>query len=145
MHKRLYESDAEVEEVVRRFESCGFAVQEFDHVAHLTVAVVYLTRFGECVAMDRMRESLLRFSRHHGRMGYHETITRFWLRLVAAEPSCSQTLYVRVNEIVSKYADKNLVFQYYTRERLMSDVARKEWVEADLELSPGAPGSANLK
>src|ERR1700758_3179547 len=66
MHKRLYESDAEVEEVVRRFESCGFAVQEFDHVAHLTVAVVYLTRFGECVAMDRMRESLLRFSRHHG-------------------------------------------------------------------------------
>ena len=136
MRNHRYKSDAEVEEVVHRFECCEFAIDEFDHVSHLTVAVVYLARYGEAVAMDRMRESLLRFSRHHGRMGYHETITQFWLRMVAAEPAASQPLYLRANEIVSMFADKDLVFQYYTRERLMSDVAKKEWVEPDLKKVP---------
>jgi hypothetical protein len=136
MPKHRYKSDAEVEEVVRRFECCEFAIDEFDHVFHLTVAVVYLSRYGEAVAMERMRESLLRFSRHHGRMGYHETITRWWLRMVAAEPAASEPLYGRANHVVSKFADKDLVFQYYTRERLMSDEAKKEWVEPDLKKVP---------
>jgi hypothetical protein len=102
----------------------------------VTVAVLYVARHGEALALDRMRESLLRFSQHHGRMGYHETITRFWLRMVAAEPVVSQPLYQRANDVVSKFADKDLVFQYYTRERLMSDVAKKEWVETNLKKVP---------
>jgi len=136
MRNHRYKSDAELEEVVRRFEWCEFEIEEFDHLCHLTVAVLYVARHGEALAMDRMRESLLRFSQHHGRMGYHETITRFWLRMVAAEPVVSQPLYQRANDVASKFADKDLVFQYYTRERLMSDVAKKHWVEPDLKKVP---------
>ena len=136
MGNNRYASDAEVEEVARRFESCEFAIDAFDHTAHLTVAVVYLARYGEEEAMNHMRESLLRFSRHHGKMGYHETITRFWLRVVAAEPATTQTLCARANQIVGKYADKDFILQFYTRDRLMSDLAKKEWVEPDVKEVP---------
>ena len=139
VHPAPYQTDAEVEEVVRRFESCEFAIDAFDHAAHLTVAVAYIARYGQEAAMSHMRESLLRFSRRHGKMGYHETITRFWLGVVAAEPAGSELLYQRANHIVSKYADKDFVFRFYTRDRLMSDLAKKEWVEADLKPSPGTP------
>jgi len=131
MHNRPYKSDVEVEQVVHRLECCDFALDEFTHAAHLTVAAAYLSSYGEDSAMDHMRESLLRFSRHHGRMGYHETITRFWLRMIAAQPVCPQPLYERVNEVISRFADKDLVFQYYSRERLLSDVAKREWVEPE--------------
>ena len=136
---RAYSNHAELDEVVRRFENCEFAIHEFDHAAHLTVAVVYVARYGESAAMERMRDALIRFSRHHGKMGYHETITRFWLRIIASEPQDSGPLHARANKIVRKYSDKELIFRYYTREQLMSDFARANWLEP--ELSPGSPAS----
>jgi Ni/Co efflux regulator RcnB len=129
---RVYRSDAEIDEIVRKFEACEFELHEFDHAAHLTVAVAYVSRHGEAGAMDRMRESLLRFSAHHHRMGYHETITRFWLRVVANEFREGQSIYDQANRVVSTYRDKEFVFRFYTKERLASDQAKRQWLEPDL-------------
>ena len=35
--------------------------------------------------------------------------------------------------IDSKYADKHFLFEYYTKDYLMSAQARKEWVAPDLK------------
>ena len=49
-----YRSDEEVSEVVRRFESCEFAPDEFKHRLHLTVALLYLLDSPYAEALERM-------------------------------------------------------------------------------------------
>src|SRR6185295_13705335 len=74
-----YQSEREIESVVRGFESCETGKDEFKHRHHLVVAVWYLRTLSREAAVDRMRSSLLRFLDHHGvdRKKYDETITVF--------------------------------------------------------------------
>jgi hypothetical protein len=83
--------------------------------------------------MDRMRASLKRFAAHHGVSGlYHETLTRFWLRQVEMRLDRGQCLRDSVRNIQEQLSDKNMAFEYYSRERINSQEAREKWVEADL-------------
>ncbi len=139
MEAAFYRNLGEVEAVVRKFESCEYGVKDFDHGKHLAVAAWYLGHLAFEEALARMRNSLLRFTAHHAVKGYHETITRFWLELVAAQlgkTSAGVCLTDAVNELIRTYPDKNILFDYYTREVVMSDKARERWVAPDLKALP---------
>ncbi len=130
-----YATDHEIEEVVGKFEGCQFALEEFTHARHLTVACWYLCTLSPEAALSRMRDGLLRFIGHHGKQGYHETITRFWMELLSS--SLHQTLPTtqmmdKVNNILEIYRNKEVLFTYYSRERVMSEAAKANWVEPDL-------------
>jgi len=105
---------------VRRFENCEYALAEFDHAEHLKVGWTYLQLYGYEAALDRMRAALLRFSTHHNRMGYNETITVFWMRRLQ---QCNGAL---------RSMRKEDLFLHYTRERVMSEEAKRQWIEPDL-------------
>ena len=81
----LYQSEIEIENVVRGFEKCETGKEEFKHRHHLVVAVWYLQTLDREAAVARMRSSLLRFLDHHGidNGKYSETITRFWIDTIA--------------------------------------------------------------
>ena len=132
-----YGSDEEVLEVVRKFESCEFAPDEFKHRLHLTVALVYLLDSPYHVALERMRSGLGRFVKHHGLSGiYHETLTVFWTRRVQAfveQADRSRGLAALANALSDACADPRVVFDYYTKERLESDKARAYWLDSDLK------------
>jgi hypothetical protein len=132
-----YRNDEEVSEVVRRFESCGFAPGDFKHRLHLTVALQYLLDSPYTGALERMRRSLQRFVEHHGLSGvYHETLTVFWMRRVLAfveQADRGRGLASLANELADACADPRLVFDYYTSERLESDEARAQWLDSDLK------------
>lgn len=131
----MYDSMEQIEEVARKFETCEYSPAEFTHARHLTVAAWYLSRVSPGRALALMREKLTQFSRHHGKMGYHETITRFWLDLVneyLGRTDLDKPLTEKINELVVLYADKNILFRHYTRDLVMSDLAREHWVEPDL-------------
>jgi hypothetical protein len=139
MEPASYRKLGEVEVVVRKFETCEYGVKDFDHRKHLAVAAWYLGHFAFEEALSRMRSSLLRFTAHHRVKGYHETITRFWLELVVAhlgKTSAGVCLTDVVNELIRTYPDKNILFDYYTREVVMSDEARERWVTPDLKALP---------
>jgi hypothetical protein len=135
MEKPIYRSDSEIRDVVEKFESCSFPLQEFTHARHLTVACWYLCTTQPDQALARMRAGLQRFIVHHGREGYHETITRFWMELLGeflrSLPGEISTVE-KINHTVEAYSDKDTLFQYYTREFVMSEAARREWVEPDV-------------
>jgi hypothetical protein len=78
-------SEHEIESVVRGFETCETAANEFKHKDHLVVAVWYVHNLGREVALVRMREGLMRFIAHHDvdPKKYSEETTRTWIERVA--------------------------------------------------------------
>ena len=110
---------------VRRFEGCEYALEEFSHSQHLKVAWTYLELYGYEAALARMRAGLLRFSAHHRKSGYNETITVFWLKKLQTHGENDLT------DALEK-VDKDMLFRHFTRERVMSDEAKQHWVEPDL-------------
>ena len=125
-------TDAEVLTLVDRLERCLLGKEEFHHRDHLAVAVAYLYASDLETAMERMRASLKRFAAHHGVTGlYHETLTRFWLLQVEQRLDRSECLEQSVSKVQEQLNDKNLAFEYYSRERIDSREARDKWVEPD--------------
>lgn len=135
MTEVVYQDESAIRTVVERFESCDYALDEFTHARHLTVACWCLCTMPPEVALTRMRAGLMQFIAHHGKHGYHETITRFWMELLGdflgGLPS-GTSLVQKTNRAVQRFGSKDLLFAYYTRERVMSDTARREWVQPDL-------------
>jgi hypothetical protein len=127
-------TDAEILTLVDRLERCLLAKEEFHHRDHLTVAVVYLYASDLETSMDRMRSSLKRFAAHHGVTGlYHETLTRFWLQEVEKLLDRDKCLAQSVDRVQEKLNDKNLVFNYYSRERIDTKEAKETWLRPDLK------------
>ena len=130
-----FQNDVQIREVVEKFERCEYSPEEFTHAHHLAVACWYSSNGLTSEALTNMRTSLLRFTAHHHKQAYHETITRFWLELIGdflGRIPDRISLHERVNLVVEGFGDKDLLFRYYSRERVMSDVARQKWVEPDL-------------
>jgi hypothetical protein len=131
-----YKSEDEIEALVHGFEDCSTLPSQFNHRAHLVVALSYLHLFGLSVeeATERMRAGLYRFLDHHGedRQVYNETITLFWIKLVRSfldRTDASRPLADIANEMIEAYGNSKLIYSYYTKERLSSAEAKKEWIE----------------
>jgi hypothetical protein len=130
-----YADESEIREVVEKFEDCEFELAEFTHARHLTVACWYLCTLPRHEALGRMRCGLQRFIAHHQKQGYHETITRFWMELLCSYLCQCQdgaTITSKVNGAVERFGSKDVLYSYYTRDRVMSDAARATWIEPDL-------------
>lgn len=137
MARDSYRDEAEIREVVRKFESCEYELAEFTHLRHVTVACWYLCTNSQAQALERMRQSLQRFISHHGKQGYHETITRFWMELLGSylgKLGQGATILMKINRALECYGSKDVLFSYYTCECVMSEVARREWVDPDLRV-----------
>ncbi len=127
-------TDAEILTLVDRLERCLLAKEEFHHRDHLAVSVVYLYAADFDTALDRMRSSLKRFAGHHHVTGlYHETLTRFWLQQVDMRLDRQLCLAESVRSIQAQLNDKNLAFEYYSRERINSKEAKERWLPPDLK------------
>ena len=111
-----YRTEEEIEDVVRRFENCSYTPEEFVHARHLTVAAWYFATMESKAAQEKMRAGLRQFIAHHGKNGYHVTITEFWLarveKLVAEQHDAEKGLVPLVNSVVERCSDKNLIYEY---------------------------------
>lgn len=133
-----YTTDAEINRVVDDFESCQTGKDEFHHQQHIVVAVCYLASAPIEIATERMRDSLFRFLDHHqvDNRKYNETLTVFWLEMVAFELKKlteDATLVQRCNSAISALSNPKLALEFYSDELLWSDEARKTYVMPDLK------------
>ena len=104
----LYDTDEDIEDVVRGFETCTTPGDDFHHREHLVVAVYYLQTLSPAAAVARMRAALLRFLEHHGEdtQKYSEEVTVFWIDAVATHLegiSAGASLVDKCNEVVSRF------------------------------------------
>ncbi len=79
-----YQSEGEIESVVRGFETCETGADDFKHKDHLVAAVWYVHNLGREVALERMRAGLIGFLTHYegDTQKYSEEITRCWIERV---------------------------------------------------------------
>jgi len=130
--------------LMARFERGEVTVSEWTHAAHLVGGYWYVTRLGAAAAIDEMRQRIRFHNDATGTpntdsRGYHESITRLYIHGIAAElaarPAASFEAGLEAL-LASPMASSSWPLQYYTRERLFSVEARRNWVEPDLRTLP---------
>ncbi|HEX3757605.1 MAG TPA: hypothetical protein VHW23_02825 [Kofleriaceae bacterium] len=126
----------------RAFHDATLPAAAWTHAAHLRIAWLHLARYELDEAHLRMRIGIIRLNAAHGlvetaQRGYHETLTRVWLALVAAArrrsaAADSTSLFDQPG------LDRDAPLTYYSRARLFSVAARARFVPPDLAELPGA-------
>ena len=131
---------SETERLVAIFQDRTLPKAAWTHEVHLRVGLWHLLHYPPQIALDRLREEITRLNEAHGtantdRGGYHETITRFYVAIIArfiAECDRSLPLDDLAEALIAQCGHRDLPLRYYTRARLDSIPARRGWVEPDL-------------
>jgi hypothetical protein len=96
-------------------------------------------RHGGDVAEEMVATGIRRFAQHHSHGPlYHDTMTRFWVRLVAHAVS-DRPEVVDFEEFLAAYPlllDKNTPLRHWSRETMFGTEARAEWRDPDLVALP---------
>lgn len=147
-----------IEHLVAQFLATTLPKEQWTHEAHIIVGVWHIHRYGFEEALPRMRQAIIRYNEAVGTVntdttGYHETLTVVWLRLIdtvlqASKRECgakeqaslrlsSDTVAFWVHNFLHhQLADRSTPLNFYSRERLFSSAARKEFLEPDLRALP---------
>ena len=124
---------------VAAFLTGSLPPQQFHHRDHLRLAWVLVRLTGVDEATRRITSGIRYFATLHGQAGkYHETMTQFWVRIVAhavaARPEIST--FDAVLAAFPRLLEKDLPYRHWRRETMASPAAREQWVEPDIQALP---------
>jgi hypothetical protein len=128
------DSDDAVRALVAGFESCTLPYAHWTHRAHLAVAATYLADADPEAALARLRAGIQRYNRLCGDpAGYNETVTRLYVRRIAATLAdvTRLPLHARIARLAAAYP-LGWMYAFFSRERIWSDAAKRGWIEPDL-------------
>ena len=142
---RHFESDAAVARVGEGLLSRTLPRPEWTHEAHLAATTYLLLRHPE-IDLDAALPGIIRgYNESVGGVnddaqGYHDTITRAFLhgvRLFLAEADIREPIHELVNDLLhSPMGRRDWPLRFWSKKRLMSVEARREWVEPDIAALP---------
>ena len=142
---RHFAADADVIHVGEGLLARTLPREEWTHEAHLA-ATLYLLTCRPDIDLDAELPGIIRaYNESVGGVnddtqGYHETITRTFLhgaRLFLSEADLSEGLADLVNQFIhSPMGRRDWPLRFYSRERLFSVVARRNFVAPDLAALP---------
>ena len=134
-----YKTESEILDVIESFENGTISRENWGHAEHLIVANHYLSENDFDAAYTKMRDGIFNLLRAFKidlskEMPYHETLTVFWLKTIddfrITKNGCS---LVELCDVMIETFDKNYPLKFYSRERLFSDEARKNFIKGDLK------------
>ena len=109
--------------------------EEFRHRGHLRLAWLVLSRHQRDEAQSIVVREIKQFAVANGASGrYHDTLTRFWVRLVGHAMENAPEAG-SIDQLLSKFPfllDKSLPYRHWQGETFNSDEARAGWIEPDL-------------
>ena len=142
---RLFTADAEIERIGEGLLARTLPRADWTHEAHLAATTYLLLRRPD-LDLDTALPGIIRdYNASVGGVnsdteGYHETITRTFLRgvrLFLAEADRSEPLHELVYQLLlSPMGRRDWPLRYYSPERLFSVEARRDWVRPDLASLP---------
>lgn len=127
------------DDFVQAFMDCAISPTQFRHRDHLRLTWLLVRRLGPERAGVAISSGIRQFAAFHGQAGkYHETLTQFWVRLVAhmvaARPEIGE--FEAFMEAFPQLFDKSLPYRHWRRETMDSTAARAAWVDPDLLALP---------
>ncbi|KKW93156.1 hypothetical protein [Sphingobium chungbukense] len=140
-------TDEEMERIATGFCARTLPKEEWTHLAHFATALWLMLQRPDLVPERDMPGMIAAYNESVGGVnsdtaGYHETITQASLRAARAvlaglqEGVTPGAAFAAL--MASPMADKDWLFAYWSRERLMSAEARRAWVAPDLKPLPWA-------
>ncbi|HMS43003.1 MAG TPA: hypothetical protein PKE69_22430 [Pyrinomonadaceae bacterium] len=135
---RIYSKENEILLLVEAFENGTINREDWRHAEHLTVALFYLSNHDYETAYSKMRQGIFHLLKSFGvdlikEMPYHETLTVFWLKTVDDfRKSKKGASIIEISNELNAEFDKDYPLRFYSRERLFSEEARANFIEADL-------------
>ena len=142
---RLFTSDAEIIHLAEGLIARSLAKEEWTHEAHLGATTYLLLKRPDIDLDSELPDLIRRFNESVGGVnsdteGYHETITRAYLRgirLFLKEADTSDPLHELVNELLlSPMGRRDWPLRFWSKDRLMSPQARLSFVEPDFAALP---------
>lgn len=123
------------------FEACTIPNHAFRHREHVRVAWLYLRRDGREAGEEAVVHGIQRFAAAHGATGlYNDTLTRFWVRLIAHHIDLAPSIE-SFDGFIARFQpllDTGLTYRHYSRELLSSDAAKRQWANPDIRSFPWA-------
>jgi hypothetical protein len=120
---------------LRLFHDWNLPGEEFRHKGHLRLASLVLSHHARGDAEKIVAREIRRFAGASGAANrYHDTLRRFWVRLVshamenAPEAGSIDALLAKFSFLL----DKSLPYRHWRGEIFNSDRARAGWIEPDL-------------
>lgn len=134
MEKHFELSDIEFE---KQFEDCTLNAELFTHEAHLRLAWIQVKNHGLKKAIEIIREQIKKYATSLGASEkYHETITVASIKAVSffSKKSNSDNFYDFMLENSQLKTDfKKLLSTHYSTDIFNSEIAKKEFLEAELD------------
>ena len=125
---------------LRNFEHGTLAKQEWTHAAHVAAAAYYLFESDFATVLPLMRARISAFNLSVGgantaTSGYHETLTHFWLLIVAEflRQRQPQSHLEAAQQAVAVFGQaRTLHTLYYSGNVVQDSAARRQWRQPDL-------------
>ena len=145
LHPRLFRSDAEIEHIGEGLLARTLERPEWTHEAHLAATTYLLLKRPDIDVDAELPGIIRRYNESVGGVnsdseGYHETITRVFLRAVRlflAEADLSEPLHELVNALLlSPMGRRDWPLRFYSPERLYSVDARRGLIRPDIASIP---------
>jgi len=142
---RPFDTDAAVTRIGEGLLARTLPRPEWTHEAHLAATTFLLTQRPDIDLEAELPGIIRAYNESVGGVnsdseGYHETITRVFLhgvRLFLAEADLREPLHELVNQLLlSPMGRRDWPLRFYSRERLFSVTARREFVPPDLAALP---------
>jgi hypothetical protein len=142
---RLFHSDAEIERIGEGLLARTLPREEWTHEAHLAATTYLLLKRSDIDIDKQLPDIIRRYNESVGGVnsdseGYHETITRLFLRAVRlflAEADPRESLHELVNELLlSPMGRRDWPLRFYSPQRLFSVEARRKFIPPDIASIP---------
>jgi hypothetical protein len=117
------------------FFSLSLPNSEFHHRDHLRLAWLAVRRHGGEVAEEVVTRGILRFAEHNRHAAlYHDTMTRFWVRLVAHAVGARPEIdgFEAFLEAHPLLLDKAVFLRHWSKDAMFGAEARAGWRAPDL-------------
>lgn len=131
--------DSTDEAFARAFLQGTVSPAQFHHRDHLRLTWYLVRHHDREEAARLIATSIHTFAAQHGQAAkYHETLTQFWVRLVAylVEQHPDITSFETFLATFPHLLDKSLPYRHWRRETMESLTARASWVEPDVLALP---------
>lgn len=132
-----FANEESLDRFIEAFEDGTWPSAEWKHAHHLAMATCYVMQYGRDEALCRARVNIARYNEAQGGTntpdsGYHETLTVFWIDLVASAIPNSASRLKAVRHVVDTLGpQRDIWLEYYSFDVAKSREARATYIPPD--------------